>query len=682
MVSDLRQTIPARSEERAFVESARDCQDSTANVLTKQASLAVWLKSPTLLLSVMGLLTFVLYSGTLTFPFVWDDNPQIVNNPIIRSWSAVPRAFGSDLWYHSSRNQLYYRPLFTTWSTLNYALFELRPWGWHLGAVVLHVLAVVVLFFLARRLGLEYWTAVLTSLIFALHPVHIECVAWISAASDTMVTILFMSALIAFLKSRDKGQAQWLAWRIASILLLVCALLTKEMALMFSGIIALYVWLFPAEQERSRLHRLRECFQVALPYGIVTLAYLLLRRIALHHVTGSFDPAHGNFEMVLTWPLVLYSYLRILVLPVGLTGLYYTPYVESAGIARFLVPAVVVLGVATALWRWSRRSGDRLITFAGLWMLVTLIPVLYLRSFGAGDFVRDRYIYLPSVGFVILLAKAIRLLSGSSKLKPFILQAVTTCSLVVMYAVGLYAQQPYWGSELLVFYRGYSLHPDSDYAAVGYAKELARRGGYDRARALLETVIRNHPDSGPAYFFLAETYAKAGDKEKGRELLDKAVDLFPTNLKSEVGKIDVAGIYGRLGEFDRALALCSEVLETDPDLYSALYNCGNINLLAGHYAEAERLLSRAVATAPDQAGPQYFLGRVYLQTGHPDQAEASFRNAITFDPQVYDYHYWYGRVLAMRGDMPSAQREFSTAIALNGERSEAKAAMAPLTKSQ
>src|SRR6202451_3617867 len=125
--------------------------------------LAKYLRRPAVLLPMLALVTFVIYSGSLSFDFVWDDLPQIVNSPIIRNWSNLPRAFTSDLWFHMSRHQVYYRPLFVAWSMLNYTLFGLRPWGWHLGAFLLHVGAVMAVFWLSRKLGLEYWTAALTA---------------------------------------------------------------------------------------------------------------------------------------------------------------------------------------------------------------------------------------------------------------------------------------------------------------------------------------------------------------------------------------------------------------------------------------------------------------------------------------------------------------------------------------
>src|ERR1700685_473881 len=163
------------------------------------ALLANHLGRPAVLLPLLSLVTFVVYSGSLSFDFVWDDLPQIVNSPIIRNWSNLQRAFGSDLWYHVARHQVYYRPLFVAWSMFNYTLFGLRPWGWHLGAVVLHVGAVLSVFWLARKLELAYWSAALAALIFAFHPIHIEPVTWVSAASDTMVTMLATLAFTAYL---------------------------------------------------------------------------------------------------------------------------------------------------------------------------------------------------------------------------------------------------------------------------------------------------------------------------------------------------------------------------------------------------------------------------------------------------------------------------------------------------
>jgi tetratricopeptide (TPR) repeat protein len=641
-------------------------------------SLAKYLRQPAILLPVLGLVAFVLYSGSLSFEFVWDDHPQIVNNPIIRTWSNLPRAFGSDLWYHVARHQVYYRPLFVAWSMLNYALFGLRPWAWHLGAVLLHVGAVAAVFWMAQRLRLEYWTAALAALIFALHPIHIEPVTWVSAASDTMVTMFAAMAFAAFLNAREKRnqgptQTKRALWWIASLALLACALLTKEMAVVFFALAGIYAWLHPAQEQENKKpspgQRVLGAAIEAAPYAVVTLAYALLRKHALLHATGQFDPRHGVMDVARTLPLVLSIYLRQLLLPLGITGLYYTPYVTGAILSQVVLP-MLFLGTALAgLWYWNRREGNSTVAFAGLWLLVGLAPALYLRNFGNGDFVRDRYMYLPSIGFAILAAIALRRLPS---IKAWSAQTVQCCLVVLLcsgYVCASIEQQVYWGNDLLLLVRGQSLYPGNPYAVAGLAKEYSQMGAHDRAIELARSVVRDHPDYGYGPLALAEAYIHAGRFEEGRVWLDR-VD--PDYAKSEVGMAGVAGLYGQMGDYERALALCSEILEKEPNLYSALYNCGNIHLLDGQYKNAEQLLLRAVQLVPEQAAPKHFLGRALLQDGRNAEAQPYLLQAMTMDPKVWDYHYWLAVSLEQSGNISGARTEYRRSLQLNRDSKEAK----------
>ena len=631
--------------------------------------LAIYLRRPAWLLTLLGLITCVLYSSALSFEFVWDDLPQIVNSPIVRSWSNLPRAFGTDLWYHTARHQVYYRPLFVAWSMLNYSLFGLRPWGWHLSSILLHVAATASVFWLTRKLRLEYWTAALAALIFAIHPIHIEPVVWVSAASDTMVAMFVALAFIAFLNGREPTRNTRLIWRILSLLLLACALLTKEMAVTFFALVMIYVCLNPARRETSASRKSLGAIIEAAPYLLLTIAYALLRKHALLHATGQFDPNHGMRNVIQTLPLVLAFYLNKLFVPVGLTGLYYTPYVTSGVISHVVVPSLALAAIAVGLWYWNRREHDSTVALMGLWMLVGLAPALYLRNFGNGDFVRDRYIYLPSIGFAILLALGCRRLPSIDKWSAQAVQVTAVLALCVAYMCASLSQQVYWASDLLVWARGQALYPENPYAAVGLASEYSKRGANERAIELAQAAVQAHPDLSYAPLALAEDYIRAGRFNDGRYWLQR---VSPEYVKSEIGMASFAGLYGRMGDFDQALALCSEILEKEPDLYSALYNCGNIHLMDGQYAEAERLLSRAVKLAPEDAGPKHFLGRALFDEGRNDEALPYLRQAAALDPKVWDYHYWLGMAIERGGDKSAARMEYLEALQLNQGSAEAK----------
>jgi len=246
------------------------------------------------------------------------------------------------------------------------------------------------------------------ALVFALHPVHIEPVTWVSAASDTMVTMFSRSPLgisqgrsSKRIPGEDEKQKLGTAWWIASLALLACALLTKEMAVVFSALVGIYAWLYPAGDETSPVKRAFAAATEAAPYAVVTLAYVCCENTHCSIPPGSLIPITGCW-MSRGLCLWCYPLSAQLVIPLGITGLYYTPYVTTAILTQLVVPVLVLVAVLVGLWYWNRREGHSIVAFAGLWLLIGLAPALYLRNFGNGDFVRDRYMYLPSIGFSIL----------------------------------------------------------------------------------------------------------------------------------------------------------------------------------------------------------------------------------------------------------------------------------------
>jgi tetratricopeptide (TPR) repeat protein len=402
---------------------------------------------------------------------------------------------------------------------------------------------------------------------------------------------------------------------------------------------------------------------------VVTVGYALLRKHALPHATGQFDPAHGMIDVARTLPLVLSIYLRQLLIPLGMTALYYTPYLANATLSRFLLPVLVLVTAVIGVWYWNRREANSTVAFAGLWLLVGLAPALYLRNFGNGDFVRDRYMYLPSIGFAILAALAIRHLPS---IKGWSAQAMQLCAVLVLcggYLCASVAQQVYWANDMLLLVRGQSLYHGNPYAVAGLAKEYSQRGAHDRAIELAQSVVRDHPEYTYGPLALAEAYIHAGRYGEGRVWLDR---VNPDYAKSEVGMAGVAGLYGEMGDYEQALALCSEILEKEPGLLSAVYNCGNIHLMVGQYRDAEQLLTRAVQLSPEQAGPRHFLGRALLQDGKNAEAQPYLVQAVAMDPQVWDYHYWLAESYEKSGNISAARAEYGRALQLNQDSKEAK----------
>jgi uncharacterized membrane protein len=213
--------------------------------------------------------TFVLYVGTATFGFVYDDVLQVLDNASIRSWNYLGHYFTSPV-----VQTPYYRPLFTLWLRLNYALFGTHAAGWHVASVLLHVAATALVFLVARRLSERAGVALVAALIFGVHPIHVESVAWISGVCDPLYSVFFLAAFLAYLKSREQNQQNATKWKAIALLLCGFSLFSKEPAATFPAIVCAYEYLFgPGDRRKRAMAALR----ASAAFVAVVVAYLVIR---------------------------------------------------------------------------------------------------------------------------------------------------------------------------------------------------------------------------------------------------------------------------------------------------------------------------------------------------------------------------------------------------------------------
>ena len=234
---------------------------------------------------VLGLLAIALaYIDTLRFQFVYDDLPQIVNNPLVHSWQYAPRYFIEHVWSQiPGLPGTYYRPVFLLWLRLNHACFGLSPFAWHLTTLLVHLAVTVLVYRLLFRVIADRLTAAFAAVLFGLHPVHIEAVAWISGVSEPLNAILFLGALLAYVRARERRSPLWLA---ASLVLYIVAMLSKETALVLPAFVLLYEWLYHPGQAAGPPplgQRLRRAVLFLSPYVLLSLLYVALR---IHVLAG------------------------------------------------------------------------------------------------------------------------------------------------------------------------------------------------------------------------------------------------------------------------------------------------------------------------------------------------------------------------------------------------------------
>ena len=460
--------------------------------------------------------TFLVFLRTASFAFVYDDATEIVNNPGIHSWSSLAHVFTTPF-LHTP----YYRPLVLIWLRCCDALFGPNPAGWHLMSVLAHVTVTALVYLVVRRLA-GPWAALIAAGLFGLHPVHIESVAWISAIVDPLYAGFFLAAFVAYLKASDAGGSRW-KWTLLSCAFYALALLSKEPAIVFPVVVAVHAFLFSGEK------RVANAFRSVIPSTIVTAAYLVVR-VAIVPPYASPGATISVRTMLLSEPSVLLLYVSKLFWPVGLSAFYDKPYVSSLSLVDFFLPLIALLLIAAALLLWARASAHgKLIVFCCAWFLLTLAPALNFRLLIRGEFIHDRYLYLPSVAFCVLVAVALEAWSRRLAVNPQYARVPAAILIVVCVCfAGLnIAQQGPWASDVALYSHGFATAPANNFVENNFARLLTDRGQLRDAIPLYEQVLRRDPDFEQAHYNLGYTYYRLDRFAEAQRQLRRAVALNP-----------------------------------------------------------------------------------------------------------------------------------------------------------
>ena len=231
-------------------------------------------------------LVFLAYLNTLQFTFVHDDRFQILGNTWLRSWKYLPRYFTADVWAfeHPVFRGTFYRPIFLLWFRLQYLVFGLNAWGWHLCTVLCHVGVTLLVYFTAERLLEDRLAALFTALIFGLHPTHAEGVAWVSGVTEPLFALFLFASYLCYLKKRAEPERARIHL-VISLVLYALACLSKETAVVLPFIIFACELLWskrPGDAWWSAWRaRSLEAVKVVVPYLGLFVAYMLARILSL-----------------------------------------------------------------------------------------------------------------------------------------------------------------------------------------------------------------------------------------------------------------------------------------------------------------------------------------------------------------------------------------------------------------
>ena len=562
-----------------------------------------------------GVLAFtaLVYAATIRFQFTYDDQGYIVQNGLVHSWRYVPLYFQGGVWQDlfpfAPAN--YYRPMNLLWTRFNHALFGLQPAGWHALAICLHLCATALVFVAAKRLTDRLLVAAVAALLFGIHPIHHEVVAWASGTTESIWSVLFLLAFLAYLNSRDaRRAASMAAWLAASCALYGAALLAKEPAILFPAVVCAHAWIYGAASEsasqsadqtgyRTRISRVA---MLGAAYVPVMLVYLAARVHALHGFSHPQSTITAR-EYLMSVPEVLAFYARQWLLPIRYSEFYPLHVVKSFSPAAVLLPLLGLLLVVSLLWFFREALGKREVLFCSAWMFFALLPTLDFAVLPPGDMVHDRYFYLASFGAALLVALAIEKLAANvfstGPLTFGMPRGLILAGLCIFPPLAYSAANAssYWMNDFVLFSHARAVAPENIIVRGNYAAELAGRGDFAAALPLMTALVQDQPNNYLANYNLARLFYQSGDLNHAETYFTRAQALYPTS----------------------------------PDPYLEL---GMVAFKRGQLNLAERDMRRAVALRPSEANYPLALGAVLVQEGDCDAAQAAIAKALALNPEL------------------------------------------------
>jgi protein O-mannosyl-transferase len=523
------------------------------------------------------------YTRTFLYPFAFDDHNQIVANARIQSWHYLPQYFTSHIWAQLYGNQSgtvlfrsYYRPLFLIWLRLNYVLFGSSPVGWHLTTVAAHIGVACLVYVFAGKLLRDMRAAAIAAAVFALLPIQIESVAWISGVTEPLTGLFIVGGYVAFLQAWEGGKRAKL-WYALSLAAYGLALLSKEGAAIFPATIFAYAYLYGRREEpdAAPLQRLWYAVRQSIAYAPVLGAYLLARAFALKGLLNVSAPMTVS-EMVYTYPSAIWFYVKHLLLPTNLALLYSVPEVRHPWFLTFWLPLGAFLAACAVAWRFARSS--KLVAFCfGLIVIHLLIPLVAFNFFGEADRVHDRYLYISSVGFAILVAAAWKR-APEYCWKGISLRSASIVLLLVLYTGAVISQERQWSSDRALFERAVQVSPDSTYAHHVMAILFVNEGQYDEAQKQIDILRKMRPD--PSYCGVLIPSGYLHEKTGNYSLADKELSscirqpgdlLFLGEIRLKMNQPERA-----VEAFRRAVELLPEDINGRLRYASALHSSGDV----------------------------------------------------------------------------------------------------------
>jgi protein O-mannosyl-transferase len=594
----------------------------------------------------LALIPLLVYVPVFQAQFIgFDDDEYVFANPHVLGGITLANLRWAFVTTHAAN----WHPV--TWISLmlNSQYFGSSAGAFHAVNLFLHVANTLLLFLWLYDSTAAKWRGALVAALFALHPLHVESVAWISERKDVLSALFWMLALIVYTDYAKTGR---ISRYFFALLLFGIGLMAKPMLVTLPIVLLLLdYWPLGRFAERRTLRLLIE----KLPFLAFSIASSVVTLFAQHgvHAVASLDIA-PIFVRAQNAPIACIAYIGKLFWPIGLAVFY--PYNRHPSLLlAFLSLATLVIVSAVAIL--IRRHKGYVLT-GWFWFLITLVPVIGIVQVGLQS-MADRYTYIPFIGLFIILAWGGWDALNRLRIPPFV-QALAASVALVLCAGLTRAQLRYWHDSIALFQHALNLTVGDGAAAANLGYALAEQGQHDKAIAHYKAVLQSHPRGD------ATVWNNFGGSLAATGKLEEAIDAFQNALKLDPSKSDAHQNLGlalaRKGKLQESLIHFRDAARLDPENVR-VHNTYAVMLgAAGRTDEAMQEFQIALRLAPDSAATHANLANLLAKQHARDEAMAHYSEALRLDPAFVEAHYYIASLLLEEGRGEDAAAHYIAAL--------------------
>ena len=616
--------------------------------------------------------TFAAYRGVLSCGFVsFDDREYVYENPRVLaglSWAGW--------WYAwTSLDCANWHPL--TWLSLEMdgSLWGRNPAGYHATNLVLHCLNGVLLFAVLRYATSSFYRSAIVALLFLLHPLHVESVAWIAERKDVLSTFFLLLTMAAYFRYAE--HSSWL-WYLVVGTLFALGLLAKPMLVTLPILLLLLdIWplnrieesVSPVDavpQERVRFPRrpVRSLVLEKIPLVMLAFADGLMTVFAQKGAAAmlnklSFETRLANMFHAYGW------YLQKTLIPTKLAVFY--PHPEGNLSWSLVAGGILLLLTISAFVIWKRQSQPFAVVGWG-WFCISLLPVIGLLQVG-GQAYADRYAYVPHIGLLIAIVWSLHSCFADTP-RSRLLGGVVAVLAIASCLILTRSQVKYWKSSESLWARALEVTPDNGVAHAHLADTLKDAGDYEQAIEHIRQGLRlkRSGNSANAHLNWAMCLIALNRSDEAESHFIEALKIDANHAVALEEFAKLLQKQGRLSEAAQVSARYAAVLarqaEARPDSAKEL-KLGILSAKQGDFPTALRRFQDAIKLAPQSAAAHNNLGLTLLQLNRTNEAQSNFLRAIELNPQLASAHFCLAELLEAEKDFEGAKRHFAEALRLN-----------------